>query len=501
MSDHPANPAAVQPIPADAALQGDPLLVPLRALRHREPVICTEATTVREALGRMRQEQVGSILIVDARQSPLGVFTLHDLRDRVVLGDYSIDAPIAPVMSANPICLPLTAPALEAAMAMARHSIHHIVLTDEGQVAGMISEGDLFAVQQRGISRIAKALQCARDLDALRHAAEDIRGLARNLVAQGVGAEQVTRLISQLNDQLAQTLIAQVFAASEASLAAVGVRWCWLALGSEGRLEQTLCTDQDNGLIFSLAETEDQAVLAATRAQLLALARQVNEGLAACGFPLCQGGIMASNPQWCLSLGEWRNTFADWIFRGDAPVLLNATIFFDFRALAGELELATELRRWLNEKIKDNRLFLKQMTLNALANRPPLGFLRDFSLAEEGEHPGTLDLKVNGVTVFVDTARIFALAAGVEETGTAARLRAAAATWKMAESDSEEWVHAFHVLQGLRLALHQSQQAADQPMHNHLDPDDLPARERKALKEALRQGKRLQGTLESFFQF
>lgn len=473
----------------------DPLAVPLRALLRRPPVSCEQSTPLREALGRMKRERVGSILITDARQNPAGMFTLNDLRDRVVLSGCDLDGPILAVMTPGPVCLDIDAPALEAAMAMARHSIRHVVLTGaDGRAAGVISERDLFALTQTGVTAIARALREADSLPGLQKAAADIRNLARNLVAQGVGAERVTRLISQLNDQLAQNIIRRTL-----EPAVLGpIRWCWLALGSEGRLEQTLCTDQDNGLVFVVPEG---ATAETARARLLPLARRVNEDLAACGFPLCKGEIMASNPKWCLSLEEWEDTFADWLFRGDAPVLLHATIFFDFRALDGDAALAAELRSWLNGKIKTSRLFLKQLTLNALANRPPLGFVRDFVLDDAGEFPHTLDLKVNGATLFVDAARIFALSAGLTETGTAARLRGAAEAWKLDAEEVAEWIAGFHAIQTLRLDLHQAQQAGGQAMHNHLNPNDLSAQDRRLLKEALRQARRLQGKLENFFQF
>jgi len=485
------DPAPDGPGPAAAS---DPLAVPLGVLARRAPVTCVQSTPVREALVSMRREQVGSILVTDRQHNPVGLFTLRDLRDRVVLGSCGIDEPIAGAMTPNLVTLDIAAPALEAAMAMARHSIRHVVLTDQGKAAGVVSERDLFALQQQGVSRIARALRLAPSVDELRRCASDIRALTRNLVAQGVGAEQVTRLISQLNDQLAENLIGRALAGADLA----GVRWCWLALGSEGRLEQTLCTDQDNGLIFAVPDGESADSI---RARLLPLARAVNDGLAECGFPLCNGGVMASNPKWCLSKEEWRDTFADWLFRGDMPVLLNATIFFDFRPLAGDAGLASDLRGWLNERVKDNRLFLKAMTLNALANRPPLGLVRDFVYSEEGGHPHTVDLKINGVTLFVDAARIFALAAGVAETSTAARLRAAAAAWRLDPGELADWLDGFHTLQSLRLGLHQDQQTRGQAMHNRLDPDELSAHDRRRLKEALKAAKRLQGKLESYFQF
>jgi CBS domain-containing protein len=457
-------------------------------------VCCDQDSPVRDALALMRREGVGSILLTDTAGAPVGMFTLKDLRDRVALGACDIDQPMRRVMTPNPFALDAGAPAFEAALAMAQRSIHHVVVTRDGQVAGVISEKDLFALQQVGVARIATTLCVAEDLPTLQRAAEDTRRLARNLMAQGVGAEQLTRLISQLNDQLTQRVLYLAFAGSGLEDAS----WCWLALGSEGRLEQTLLTDQDNGLIFAPPEGQSAEAL---RPALLAAARQANQWLDACGFPLCKGEVMAGNPKWCLSLDEWRRTFGEWIFRGDAPVLLNASIFFDFRALAGDTRLAADLRDWLNGRIKENRQFLKLMVRNALGNRPPLGLVRDFALDGEGEEAGTIELKLHGATPFVDAARVFALAAGVDDTGTVARLRAAGAAWKLGGQEVEAWVESFLFIQQTRLQLHQRQLTEGRRLTNRLDPERLSAVERQALKEAFRQAKRLQGRMESFFQF
>lgn len=473
----------------------DPLAAPLKVLVRHAPVTCLQTTPVREALEIMRRHQVGSILVVDRHEHPAGLFTLRDLRDRVVLGGYDVAEPIGGVMSPRPYCLSLDAPALEAALGMVQRSIRHVVLTDgEGRVAGVISERDLFALQQTGVSRLASTLRNAAGLEELPALAEDIRGLARNLMAQGVGAEQLTRLISELNDHLAQRIIQFCLPAAVPD----GVRWCWLALGSEGRYEQTLLTDQDNGLLFSVPEGESAEAI---RQRLLPAARAVNEWLARCGFPLCAGGIMASNPQWCLSEDEWRVMFGDWLFRADAPELLNASIFFDFRALAGTAALAESLRAWLNQRVKDNRPFLKQMVGNALGKRVPLGFVRDFALDDDAEVPHSLDLKSGGVAPFVDVARVFALAVGLADTGSAERLRRAAEAWRLDAAEARAWVEAFHFIQQLRIRLQYAQVAAGKPLRNRLDPDELGAIDRLGLKEALRQAKKLQGRLESFFQF
>jgi CBS domain-containing protein len=280
------------------------------------------------------------------------------------------------------------------------------------------------------------------------------------------------------------------------SIDLTGVTWCWIALGSEGRGEQTLSSDQDNALIFQSdlpAET--------VRDRLLPVAKRINNALADCGFPLCKGEIMASNPMWCLSTEEWRATFANWIQLGDGVALLHASIFFDFRALYGEAGLCNELRAWLNGVIKQNRLFLKRMVENALANRPPLGLVRDFVVSSDDDQANTLDLKINGVTPFVDAARIFALYAGIDAPGTTERLRQVGLSWNMQLSEVEAWVAALNYIQLLRLRhQYEDQQKGDMPT-NRIDPKQLNNLDRRILKESFRQARKLQSLMGNYFEF
>jgi CBS domain-containing protein len=264
-------------------------------------------------------------------------------------------------------------------------------------------------------------------------------------------------MISALNDALTRRVIE--LAAVRRPLAGA---WCWLALGSEGRMEQTLVTDQDNALIV---EGEKEP--------FLAFADQVNRDLDACGFPLCKGDIMARNPRWCLGPQEWRGVFDDWIRNNDPQALLNASIFFDFRPLAGDARLAGALRTAVLEQTQGNRAFCRALAEAALQTRPPLGLLADFS-AEE------LDLKTLGARPFVDAARVLALAAASPETGTATRLQ------EVRETNA---VEAFHFIQTLRL----------RSESNRVRPGELSDLDRRVLKEAFRQALLLQQRLRLDF--
>jgi CBS domain-containing protein len=297
-------------------------------------------------------------------------------------------------------------------------------------------------------------------------------------------------MLTSLNDLLVERLLDVTGAAS----ALREVNGSWLALGSQGRNEQTLATDQDNAILFDDGADPDQR-----RRALLPLALEVNRALDRCGFALCRGDIMASNPSWCLSLTEWKARFSSWIDRPEPQALLNAAIFFDFRPVGAGHALVAMLRSWLAAYASDNDRFLLLMVFNALNNQPPLGLLRDFVLSRGGEHPHTLDLKVNGVQPFVEAARILALAHGVEATSTLERLAAAGRAGGMPAQETAAWCDAFLAIQRLRLGLNIEQQAQGAPAHNHLDPDSLNDLDRKLLKEALRQARGLQARLTREF--
>ncbi len=464
------------------------LETPLADLVRREPVRCGAELPLERALEIMRDEQIGSIVVVDGEDRPLGMFTVRDLISRVILPGTPLQTPMREVMTPQPIALPSTARAFEAALAMARHGIRHVLLVDAGRLTGVVSEKDLFSLQRVGVTQISAAIRAAGDLDGLKRAADDILRLGHNMLAQGVAPEHLTQILTTLNDLLTQRVVELECQATQLC----GARFCWLAFGSEGRMEQTLSTDQDNGIVFSPGPGETADGL---RSRLLPLAERINRALHACGFPLCKGDIMAMNPRWCLGLEEWKRCFADWIDAGDPQALLNASIFFDFRPLWGETALADELRRWLLAKTAATPRFLHQMAANALRNRPPLGFVRDFVVASEGEYANTLDLKLNGSTPFVDAARVFALATGVEATGTAARLRAAAARLAIPAGEVEAWISAFYFIQLLRLRNQHAKHEAGRPMDNRINPDDLNDLDRRILKESFRQARKAQARL------
>lgn len=475
---------ALQASYAQQATQWRTMAAPLGEVVRRPPVTVDPGATLREVFETMERERVGSVIVGDAQ----GIFTRQDVIGRVALPGVPLDRPISAVMTSPVMSLDASATVAEATLMMAERSIRHVPVRRDGALVGVVTERDLFVMQRQTLRGIGDAIGAARATPGLARAAEDIRAWSSTLVAQGVAAAFVTRLISRLNDQLTQRAIA--LRAAEHGVSLEGA--CWLALGSEGREEQTIATDQDNGLV--LPDGTD----AAARERMRAFAESVNATLDACGYPLCRGGIMASNPRWCLTAAEWQALFDAWIDRGDPESLLAASVFFDFRAIAGDASLATALRARVTERAAANARFLKQMSDNARRNGPPAswtgGLIGQLFTHEADE----VDLKLHGTVPFVDGARLLALAHRVPATGTADRLRALVDGGALRAAEANAWIDAFEFLQSLRLRAQHRRDAALEHA-NVLDTRTLSELDRRILKESFRQARMVQQRLSVDF--
>jgi CBS domain-containing protein len=484
--------AALQSQYASQALTEQSLETPLEKLLRGPPEAVAPATPLGQVLALMHKRRIGSMLVTDDAGAVCGILTQHDILGRVALPQLPLTTPISKVMSTPVRTLDCRATAHEAALLMSRHNMRHVPVTQDGRLVGIVSERDLFSMQRLSIKQVSAALRRAGDVAALRGAAQDIRKLAARLLGQGIGARQLTELISHLNDLLTERLVE--LSAAQHGLDLQGA--CWLAFGSEGRSEQTIATDQDNGLIFESDDPDRD------RPAWLAFALDVNQGLAACGYPLCKGNVMASNPACCLTPHEWRARFEQWIEHGAPNDLLNASIYFDLRPIAGRTELAQALRELISSNATQVPRFIKQMADNALRNQAPLDWLGAIATRTlDGRE--LLDLKLQGSAIFVDVARIYALALGVDETNTRRRLEAIGAALKAPERESEGWCSAFEFLQMLRLRvqLRASGKAdEDQGMSNYLEPAALNDVDQRVLKECFRVLRRLQQRMSLDYQ-
>ena len=483
--DMPASPT--EPDACDEVLSFN-LNTTLCRLPLPPPVVVDPASSVRDTLRALDVQAGEAAVVVDPATSvPLGIVSLRELMRSIIDDDCDLGGPIAGVMTGGLTRLPSDATVHQAMVLMFRRGMRHLILTGaDGRLFNVVSQGDLYGMQAADSASLINAILAAGSIAELAQQTVAVRRFAARRLAEGDGPESLCEWISALNDLIALQAIDLV----EGEFELPYVPWCWIVFGSEGRLEQTLVTDQDNGIVFAAASAADADYL---RQKFLPFARAVNTALDACGFPLCTGQIMAGNPAWCLSLDEWKQRFEGWIVTPEPKALLNATIFFDFRPLYGRDELVTELRDWLLHRLKGNVAFLRAMAVTALEQEPPLSWWRDFRLSGGKQHPHTLDLKGQGIRLFVDAVRIYALAHGVEHTNTVERLRGARPALGMMVAEVAAMVAAFYQMQRLRL---QNQVSGDFPdAANRINPDRLHKLDRQILKEALRLARTLQRRL------
>ncbi|MFC4241579.1 putative nucleotidyltransferase substrate binding domain-containing protein [Marinobacter oulmenensis] len=465
---------------------------PLERYALRNPIVCSPDLPVRKAVARMHENDVGSMIITDDNRRPTGIFTLRDLRTMIAEGKGPLDTPIRQIMTPDPMRLPATADAFEAAMLMAEHHFAHIcVVDDDDKLIGVISESDLFSLQRVDLVNLARTIGTATHLRTLVSLRTNVSRLVDTMLAHGADSGQVVKIITTLNDVTVRRVLELNLRKNDP-----GIPFTWLTFGSEGRQEQTLLTDQDNGILFETPEgmTEEQV-----REKLLPFARKVNDDLAECGFTLCKGNIMASNPKLCLSVREWDDWFVRFIDASTPQNLVYSSIFLDMRAVFGPTEPLHRLLEHVLERIRKNALFQKMLAGNAFQRKPPLTMFNGFRyLNDEKKH--ALDLKRQGLAPFVESVRVFALANGVEQANTLERMDALARKGVFDAKDANAWKEAYSLIQAIRMRAHQEMLNRGEELTNYIDPDDLNPLDKRILRESFRQAQRLQQKLEVTYQ-
>jgi CBS domain-containing protein len=464
----------------------------LRNLARRKPLVVTPGTSMREILYRFSQDHLDAAVVSDpASGLPLGLIRLRDMLHVIGFEEGGLDDPVAVHMIGAPLTLTADAPAHRARVMMAKRGVEHLLLVEhDGRLFGLVNQADLLGLRAGGAETLITAINAARDVEAMAMAADGVRRRGAELFHAGMGVEALCYWMSGLNDLIAMRVIELI--EDEYDLPAVP--WCWMAFGSEGRLEQTFSTDQDNGLLFVPPDAESTEQV---REAFLPFAQAVNQALHFCGFERCRGNIMAGNPQWCLSAEEWRKGFQSWLREPEPEALLNSTIFFDFRPLYGNDEPVDRLRDWLAHAAPENVRFFHCLAEQALGVSPPIGWAGQFTFDRNRDFPHTIDLKVQGARFFMDAARLWALKHGIWATSTAERLRVAGAVKRRDPEEVAAEIESFHLIQ--RFRIHQQLTTKDREAVNRVNPEDLNELHRLMLKEAFKQAKKLQSRLKQEF--
>ncbi|MFL0810338.1 MAG: CBS domain-containing protein [Agarilytica sp.] len=445
-------------------------------------------TSIHWAAKVMSDHQVSSLLITE-NDKVLGIVTDRDLRTRAVANNLDLSLPIEAIMTHDPIQLSPRATVHESYLTMMSQQIHHLPVTDEGKLLGITSLSDLIRSRNSEPLFLIQAIKRDNSVDKLRDTFTKLPSLIEKLILASVRAEEIGRIITSITDALTIRLIHL----AEKRLGEAPVPYAWLAFGSQGRKEQALNSDQDNGLILANDANEEHIQY------FLSLAKFVCEGLGQCGVKLCPGDVMAMNPKWCLREEDWRKKFFQWIEEPDPKALMHASIFYDMRMLTGNDGLVRDLRNAVLEKAKNNSIFLACLTQNALSHSPPLGFFKTFVLEKDGDHNSVLDMKHRGTIPIVDIARLYTLSQGIDEVNTLDRIRALKKHQALHQETADSLCDAHEFIAALRLENQQHLLAKGLTPSNNLDPDSVSPLTRHQLKSAFNTVRNCQQTVKLRF--
>ncbi|MDO9275950.1 MAG: DUF294 nucleotidyltransferase-like domain-containing protein [Lutibacter sp.] len=378
----------------------------------KNPVTTLKTSTIKEAAQIMSDKRVGSILIVE-NKNPVGIITDKDLRSKIATGLFSIDESVTAIMSSPVKTFKQKITVAEAQIAMIKNKITHLCITKDGtpktELVGVLSEHDIVVLHGNNPSLLIKKVYRAKEVNTLKYVREKTSNLLLGYIEQNIPITFISQIISEINEAI-------TIKAIELSLEEMDkqppVKFGWLALGSQGRKEQLLMTDQDNALVFEDISPDKYMP---TKQYFLQLAKKVTEKLNVIGFEYCPADMMASNPNWCLSLTEWKNQFDTWIKTPTEDAIMMCTIFFDYDLVFGDKKLVNAMSDSIYESINSFEIFLNFLGRNALRNPSPIGFFRQFLVENDGAHKDQFDIKSRAIMPLVDAARLLILSHKVKD--------------------------------------------------------------------------------------
>jgi len=449
----------------------------LDSLEVRQLVSCPGTEPIYEAARRMAAAKVSCLFVTNEAGAVVGYCTDITLRDQVVARRLDGSRPVAEITATPIVSIASSAFVYEAVLRMFQTKTRYLLVERAGEYLGFLSRNKLLSDMAQSPFMFIQAVRLAQGLPELKRRWGMVPGIVSQLLSRGVKAEIVNQVISTVADTIALRVIENVLA----ELGPAPARFVFMVMGSEGRQEQTLATDQDNAIIYEDKANEQRETV---RAYFLAFATAVSDQLNLIGLHYCTGGFMAKNPKWTHSLSHWKRNYAQWMSDSNPETVMQFATFFDCRYLYGEKSLMEELQAFLHLELSqplDRFLFF--MAKNALQYEPPLtSFLRNFRTFEQ-EGQQVFDLK-KAMTPIVDLVRVYALKHQIFSTNTGERLVRLHALGIFTEQQHRELLQAYYYLMGMRLQK-QARQIIDArtPPTNYLDPHTLTQVEQVTLKE------------------
>ncbi|MDZ7665481.1 MAG: putative nucleotidyltransferase substrate binding domain-containing protein [Desulfotignum sp.] len=467
---------------------GDFFNQPVSAIFRANIATCPLDTPVNQAALKMSRSNASAILVKNQSRRIDGIVTDADLRTKVLAKDLPPDTPVSEIMSSPVLTISSDCQVFEAFLTMIDKDKRHLAVTgDSGDISGIITEKDLITAQTRSSYLLLKSITSAESMTDLKGFHSRLCRMLLDPIRNGLNPEVITRLITTFSDAILKKIMAF-------SLEEVGPAPCefvFLTMGSEGREEQTLVSDQDNAIVYADPGSDAQAREAAD--YFSRLADLVCTRLDMAGYRFCDGNNMAQNPKWCQPLSVWKQYFYTWVRKAKPEDLLYSSIFFDFKGTYGDLSLSDQLKDHLFHTIRGWSGFLRNMTENALYFKPPIGLFGKLRVESEGRHKNAFDIKYAMLPI-TDVTRVYALKNNVRQTNTLGRLFRLYTRHALTAREYHNIVQSYNFLMTLRFR-RQITNIMDEgtPPDNYINPSNLSHLDRHMLKEIFK-------NIESFQQ-
>ncbi len=467
---------------------------PISAIFRPNIVTCPHDATIKEAAQKMAKNSSGSIFIKDEKGKVDAIITDADLRNSAIADRLDVGHPASAIVSSPVVSVPADSQVFEAFITMIGEDKKYLAVSSKANdIIGTISDKDLIAAQAKSTYLLIKTIQSAKNVNQLENMHSKMALMLLDPIRNGANPEYITRLITTFSD----AILDKVIEFSIATLGSPPCKFAFMIMGSEGREEQTLISDQDNGLIYEDLENDKDKAYASK--YFGKLAELVCNHLNTAGYKFCEGDCMAKNPKWCQPLLNWKKYFHNWIYQGSYEDLLNSSIFFDFRGVWGDLELTDQLKSFLLDSVEKRAGFLRHLTENALHFKPPIGLFGKLLVESKGEHKDSLNIKW-AMQPIVDLARVYSLKHGIVQTNTLTRLFRLYTKHVFTNKQYIDLVQSYNYVMHLRF-LRQITTIIDEekPPDNYINLKNLSYLDKAMLKEVFKKIEQFQQSLKAEF--
>ncbi len=451
----------------------------------REPTSCDMDTSIHDAAKLMQRKDQDVLIVTRDSGNPVGIVTDSDLRNRVIAKERDYRGPVFEVMSSPLVRIPDQSLLYEGILQIKSQAVSHLVVEDRnGRITGIFSNKDLLEVQHNSISYLIREVNAAETVESLKKIHNKIPVLVKILMESGALIINVTYMISTVSDAITQRLID--FAIEE--MGEPPARFAFMALGSEGRREQTLVTDQDNAIIIEDVPNEKFSEVSR---YFLSFGKKINLWLDRIGYQYCKGEVMAGNPQWCQPLSRWKNYFTNWVGEKSPDGILGVAVFFDFRIVYGEEQFARELRQHINSTVRGDEKFFNHLAKEVAAYEIPRNIFRSHGTEAEAFMPETINVK-NAISPLTGFIRVYALQNKVSETNSIQRIEKLRRLNIIPASDCQELENIYCRLMEIRFRSQVNAILANRAPDNMVGQDELTAIEQTMIRKAFSEITRFQ---------